>query len=336
MRGIDAETGEVAWSVDFETASSLGSPGFAIDDGVVVVPDEAGLVAIGAADGVERWRQPFPPAPRPTAGGGVVVVAAETDPPVAEPRIEAFHLSDGTPAWSVTSLPPLQVLDLTWVGEVVFVGGYGGPAAPVLDGATGAHRWTPSGGLAAGADDLAVVYSFAAPAAPAAPTTPVPAGTGEIDVPPPLTEGLVLTGLVGLDSATGRERWRSPGDGAAVTSAGVVTWRFGPPPSEPPADGSIPMILSSLSGLDPTDGSPRWSTEASLGAVVDDLVLLLHPDETMAAVGVADGVQRWEIPWPADATPPPVGFRFSSGDDGVAVLSLDGRSDAAQPEGCGD
>jgi hypothetical protein len=115
-----------------------------------------------------------------------------------------------------------------------------------------------------------------------------------------------------------------------------VTWRFGPPPSESPADGSIPMIPSSLTGVDPADGSPRWSTEASLGAVVDDLVLLLHPDETMQAVGVADGVQRWEIPWPADATPPPVGFRFSSGDDGVAVLALDARSDAAQPEGCGD
>jgi outer membrane protein assembly factor BamB len=337
VRGIDAGTGHVVWSVDYETAGLLGPPGFAVGDGVVVLPDATGLLAIGEADGVERWRQAFPPAPRPTAGGGVVVVAAETDPPVAEPRVEAFHLSDGTPAWSVTSLPPLQVLDLTWVGEVVFVGGYGGgPVAHVLDGATGTQRWTPSGGLAAGAEDLAVVYSLTAPPAPGAPTTAVPAGTGEIDVPAPTTVGPVVTGLVGLDSATGRERWRSPGDGAAVTPAGVVTWRFGPPPSESPADGSIPMIPSSLTGVDPADGSPRWSTEASLGAVVDDLVLLLHPDETMQAVGVADGVQRWEIPWPADATPPPVGFRFSSGDDGVAVLALDARSDAAQPEGCGD
>jgi hypothetical protein len=96
------------------------------------------------------------------------------------------------------------------------------------------------------------------------------------------------------------------------------------------------MNPSSLTGLDPADGSPPLSIEASLGAVVDDLVLLLHLNETMEAVGVADGVPRWEIPSPADATPPPVGFRFSAGDDSVVVLALDGRSDAAQPEGCGD
>jgi hypothetical protein len=79
-----------------------------------------------------------------------------------------------------------------------------------------------------GADDLAVVYSLTAPTAPGVPTSRVPAGTGEIDVAAPATEGPVVTGLVGLDSATGRERWRSPG---------VVTWRYGPPRrSHPPTD----------------------------------------------------------------------------------------------------
>jgi outer membrane protein assembly factor BamB len=307
IRGIDVDTGEIVWSVRYRQTgfgAHVGAGGFAVADGVVVFSDTAGLVALEASDGTERWRRASFPAFDLAAGGGVVVAAAESSF-VVPAVVEAFRLVDGSPAWSATGLPPMQLFDISWVGDVVFVSGFDGDFPVfVLDGTTGAVDWTPPGPLVSGAGDLAVTGAAHATlgVSPASPSDPAAA-----------------TDLVGLDSATGRERWRVPADGAATSSAGVVTWTWGTFPALPPADGSFPFVPSSLTGRDSAGGAERWMAEAILGAVVNDLALLVHEDATIDAVGVADGEHRWETAWPSTAVPPPAGFSATGG-DGVVVI----------------
>jgi outer membrane protein assembly factor BamB len=85
-RGDGAEV----WSVKYPQPGLSGRPGFAAADGVVVVSEAKELVAFALQDGSERWRQPFPAAPRPSAAGDLVVVAAESDPPVSARRSRPF------------------------------------------------------------------------------------------------------------------------------------------------------------------------------------------------------------------------------------------------------
>ncbi|HET7718730.1 MAG TPA: PQQ-binding-like beta-propeller repeat protein, partial [Acidimicrobiales bacterium] len=93
--------------------------------------------------------------------------------------------------------------------------------------------------------------------------------------------------LVGLDRATGAERWRSvvPGlqAGHAVEVAGVVAVR----------------IVDKLMGLDARTGAVRWSVAAGpndgwpLVAAGPDAVAVGGKDGTVTVVEVADGRRRW-------------------------------------------
>jgi len=346
LRAVDVPSGKQLWSVDYPQPGLMGRPGFAAGGDVAVVSEASNLVAFSLADGSERWRHAFPAAPRPAVVGGVVVAAAETMPPVSPPTVEAFRLTDGQPVWTATGLPALQVLDLSPVGGVVFVGGYSGsPMTYVLDAATGAMRWSQPAGLAAGAGDLAVTFRLgqSAPSASAgagaeAPATDAPAATdalGGVDAQPPTTDGPVAIGVVGLDAETGRTRWTTSGDGAAVTSAGVVTWIYGAPPASPPPDGSVPFIPSALTGVDPADGSRRWSSDGEVAAVVGDVALLFPNETTLEAVGLRDGAVRWHLPWPKSAVRPSVGSDVSAAGEGIVALALPG-TDASPAPGCGD
>ncbi len=346
VRALDAGTGAAVWSVNYPQPGLSGRPGFAAADGVVVVSEARELVAFALQDGSERWRQPFSAAPRPTAAGDLVVVAAESSPPVSAPQITAFHLTDGSPAWTATGLPDMQVLDISSVGSVLFVEGYNDQFSTyVLDAATGALRWSQPGGLAAGMGDLAVTFQMSSSnpdanggeATDTASSTPVVTdANGDIHIPAPPQEAPTRIGLAGIDITTGQQKWVAPGDQAAVTAAGVVAWQYGPPPVAPPAGGSIPFTPSTVTGLDPSNGTPRWTTQAVVGAVGTDIALLFPNNTTLRAVGVTDGQPRWQQPWPKDAAPAPAGFSISASDQDVVALALPGPPDQPPAQGCGD
>jgi hypothetical protein len=159
--------------------------------------------------------------------------------------------------------------------------------------------------------DLAVTYQMSnstpdanGPGATnSAGSTPVVTdANGDIIVAAP-PEGPTRIGLAGLDVTTGRQEWVAPGDQAAVTPSGVVAWQYGPPPAAPPAGDSIPFTHSTVTGLDPANGTPRWTTQAVVGAVANDIALLFPNNSTLEAVGVTDGQPRWHQPWPAEAVP---------------------------------
>jgi hypothetical protein len=114
----------------------------------------------------------------------------------------------------------------------------------------------------------------------------------------------------------------------------VVTSLFGPVSATPPADGSMPMVPSSLTARSPVNGSERWTTDALLAVLVDELVLLVRKDLTMEAVGVTDGRPRWQVPWPSDSSPPGPGLGAGTGDGRVVVIGLPGTDPDAQPGGC--
>jgi hypothetical protein len=146
------------------------------------------------------------------------------------------------------------------------------------------------------------------------------------------TSGTAGSTLVGYSTADGEERWQAAGDMVSLSDAGVITVLLGPPPTQPPADGSFPMPLMSVTGRDAIDGSELWTADVQSATVINDLAIL-HTDQTLEAVGVADGQPRWRIPWPADALTPLLGS-VSTGDDSVIVIWLPGTDPDAQPTGC--
>jgi outer membrane protein assembly factor BamB len=311
VRGIDVGSGEVVWSVDYRQPYLAAGPRIAVADGVVVFTDTSGLIAVDALDGVERWRKAVPTGPI-AAGAGLVLTASDVTT-LPSGRVDALTLDDGSPVWSSTGLPAMQVLDLLWTGDVAvasgFTGDMSGGAASIptyaLDGSTGAVRWTSPGFLAGGTGDLVVTH-----------------------------RGRSSPEMVGLDSTSGVERWRVPGDQVAVSSAGVVTSLLGPVPATPPADGSMPMVSSSLTARSPANGSELWTAEALLAVLVDELAVLVREDLTMEAVGVTDGQPRWQVLWPSDSSPPGAGLNVGTGDGNVIVILLAGTDPDAQPGGC--
>jgi outer membrane protein assembly factor BamB len=100
-------------------------------------------------------------------------------------------------------------------------------------------------------------------------------------------DGEPSTHLVGVDRATGAERWRTvlPGRqaGHAIEVGGVVAVR----------------VEDGLTGLDPRTGAVRWSVAADpdygwpLAAAGRDAVALGGRDGTVTVVEVADGRRRW-------------------------------------------
>jgi outer membrane protein assembly factor BamB len=110
---------------------------------------------------------------------------------------------------------------------------------------------------------------------------------------PGLGEGTLVvpleTGLVGLDAASGDERWRA-GEDLQPEFAGA---------SPLVVDGTVYMPLGvSLYALDVTTGETRWRfpiglQSLSMPAVADGTVYFAGQDTYVYALDAADGTERW-------------------------------------------
>lgn len=129
-------------------------------------------------------------------------------------------------------------------------------------------------------------------------------GPGNVQCNPIVVDGLLIgpTGggqLVGIDAATGTERWRFQPGGGTPAHRGLVHWA---------GDGGTPARLFFTAGthlwaLDPASGSPiasfgeagRVASGESrvAGAVFEDILILPLFDRDVAAFDARTGARRW-------------------------------------------
>jgi outer membrane protein assembly factor BamB len=224
--------GHPRWTVDHPSVRDVASR---LTADAVLVPTEEGLLALDRATGAPRWEARIGErANTPVIAGGRAVASTW------DGSLVAFGLADGRVAWRVplpgVALGPAsgddRVVVTTWEAE------HGaGAGALAVDPATGRQRWAvplPEGGVsgpgmvAAAGERLAVViagdiaaHALASDSGEERWSTPLEgAGSPEV-VPLDAGRGAVLLGhrlggLVLLDGADGRVRWKASSDGAAV------------------------------------------------------------------------------------------------------------------------
>lgn len=218
--------GRPRWTVDHRRVRDV-PPRLTAD--AVLVPTEAGLLALDRATGAERWETTIDERVNtPVVAGGRAVVSTWDE------SLVGFDLATGRLAWR-TPLPDLAIGPAAGDDRTVVATWAAGAVA--VDPADGRQRWTvslPAGGvsgpgLAGPANDRVVVVIAGDIAAHALDldsgeerwATPLEgAGSPEV-VPLDVGGGAVLVahrlgGMVVLDVANGAIRWEVSSDGAVV------------------------------------------------------------------------------------------------------------------------
>jgi outer membrane protein assembly factor BamB len=237
-------------------------------DVIVLVPESAPVIGLDPASGVERWTSSVTvsiPPDMPTfglVGGGELNAYLDTsmvDPAQAE--VIAIDASTGEHrwAWKPSSCAPFGATPTACIGGPwsptehgsVFIADVNANRVIALDPATGAQRWARSSGDRQlgrlDADDTIVLVE-------------------ELDAPDPSAPFTGLSGAsIGLDAATGAERWRhslaAAGLGARLTGGQVVVLEQTGAPLEPPFGGPPPVVSTTVRALDRLTGVERWSHE---------------------------------------------------------------------------
>lgn len=315
---LEADTGRERWRVSLEVESAFQP---AVGSGSVYVAADSRLVALDGEDGSQQWGQgtddPLAAPPVATADAVYVVTldddaegqvatpasGEETPTPTATDvrwfagTVTAVSSADGDVRWratrteqySFTSGPP-EKLALTAAGELILID---------LDGTLVAYN---SGGEEAWA-----------------------ANAGSVR--PAIADGVVSTGTVGIDSATGSRRWRlrvgdSITSGPAVVdntlyvgsddnylyalaaNSGRIEWtaRTDDIIRATPVVGEDAVYVGTINGtlyaVDRADGAELWSV--TVGSVVrspalqDGTLYLGNFSETVRAIDAADGSVRWQ------------------------------------------
>lgn len=187
LLALDAADGAERWSVRFERPQR-GAP---VTDGAMVYVatgfDGAIILALDAATGEERWRssQPANPVTGPVVADGQLIVG------FTDGTLVAFDAATGEERWRALAgesndedpSPPWPGLPVVVDGSLyVSSNGFSGARTLAIDAETGAVAWSADTGG----------FSTSAPAL-AGDTLLVGSDSGD---------------LIGLDAATGAERWR--------------------------------------------------------------------------------------------------------------------------------
>lgn len=269
--------------------------GYALDHAAETVGGES-LIAFDLRSGAERWRARAPDLgghqfTAPTAAGGAIFVGLS--PPIAAPNqadqtLLALDAATGAERWRLAVplmswAPPLVAADTLYAGSE-------DEAITAVDAATGALRWRRS-------------------ALPEADPERQPRGR-----PLAIAGGtLFLSGngfLLGLDAASGAERWR--------LDLPIDAWT----PIVAGRDGAYLSV-----GLDPAgrwdgtrilalapDGGTQWQVDipgihgTPLDLVLGDDVLVLRAptdDPVLVALDLAAGTERWRTTFDGYLPGPP-------------------------------
>ena len=312
-----------AWSVKFASgrvpmAYAITSEPVPVQDRLIVGLLDERIVALDPSTGAESWssRASCPGAPHPAVLRGAVFASLDNSPP----SILSLELESGATRWS-TELepgPPYGVLrPVAVAADRVFA--VVGKSVMALAADSGIVLWRVTIGESAwpvglAADDAAVVVTVA--------------------------DGSERGRLsVGLDAATGVERWRLAGEGriapsiaggdvfcagpeatltAVDAATGAVRWR-GPsnlqPWSEPAVASDVVLVtrrisifdasepLAEIHALDRATGTPKWTHRAP-GNAFDPQVALgrraaFFTAEKLRAIDRESGALLWEWSPPA-------------------------------------
>jgi len=274
---------------------------------------------------------------------------------VGREEVTAVDLTSGAPAWTVSrTLGPSSPAAVT--GDLVLFLEGGGDESASASGSPSASATSPSPSPSASrsaspstsASPSGRASETASTSSPSTTTTTstlvaIDLTTQERVWTVPLPEvshtGVLLIGqtaivgtddgqITAVDASTGEQRWSvDVGDHVLAPMAGTDELVLA---SVRPENQGSPSLVA----LRASDGSEVWRYQPS-GTVLDlggpsvagDLVYLVASDDSVRAVGVADGVERWasQLYTPTGGSPPAV-----SG-DGVFVTDQSGTVYALDP-----
>jgi outer membrane protein assembly factor BamB len=292
---VDKSAGSIRWSFCPDAPASV-EVAAASDDVVFAFSwskngADVALVAIDAANGVERWRAPVSPqqtAAGPFAGSGTIVVVGAAD---AAGHLIGLSAETGDEQWRV----PVQryVVPLANTESVVVINGHpsdpGPPFLQGLDRTTGEQRWQSNVVMS----DPSGVSGSRVPVAASGDTVVVPTGPSTIAV----------------DAGSGQERWHGDSVGSPFAAEETVVGRQGR--DEP---------TTTVQGLDLATGSKRWSASGrpSYGEVwsTGDGAVFVADGQEIVGYELADGAERWRMPMPEQV---PITEPMAADDDRVYV-----------------
>ena len=271
---VDLASGKDRWE---RAGPGCGVAGFlplaVIGDGVLAAPADAGVVALDAKDGAERWTA--------AVSGPVMWLAGDAQGLVAftDGRLVGLDPASGKPRWQLDvglgAQPPTVGSGIVVVGEVK-VAETPSVTITAYDLLTGAPRWhtdlPAQDAQAVVAGDVAVVSYTATD-----PSTPLATGNAA---------------LVGLDVRSGAERWRRTD--------------LGPPFGPPVVDRSTNDLVSTFVPADAaqpepsvqalqTDGRTRWTAAGLVVLAAGGGLVLATSFDGAALVGLdtRTGTERW-------------------------------------------
>jgi outer membrane protein assembly factor BamB len=316
---FDPATAAELWR---STVTIADTPG----DGVVVGTDGDDVVALDTRTGDELWRATVDLANGPTLDDGLVLWSDADD------VVHAVDASDGERRWEadgyraeglVRGLDELLVRHPEPSDGVVLVHRDGQLVA--LEASDGTERWAVDGWLA----DRVSVYVDDG--------ITIVGLVDDIDAVD-INEGVAITDQVGIDTATGAERWRHESAGVTVDRIigdhvvylGPGGWPLvdvrtdtvtGPHPSPPAAgDGFVTYAeAGQVLAVEPDTGAARWTVPvpgAAHVAVAGGTVVVATEDGQLVGLDSGDGAELWRIP---DA----VYGELLPTSDGIVVLGIE-------------
>lgn len=285
------KTGCVSWMRRLASASpapDLHSWRIEITDERILARDAETIVALSRDSGQVAWRKDFDPTEGPAGGPWVVtdsVAAVQTGT-----AVRALSLTDGSQLWTVDdthTVLPRQHAESDTIYTARLDDGWSVLAAHEVDGSV---RWRHR-------------VMEQAPAGPLPrPGEVADAGSTALVLTEDSTHDL---STIALDRDDGTRRWQRQDSRLLHVSEDVAVMMDVDRDVDEQQDGSVTISESpeAVVGLDVTDGTERWRTEAAgqhqeYGIVGD--VLVTRGAGELTGVDLATGERRWERDVAAD------------------------------------
>ncbi|MFB6172902.1 MAG: PQQ-binding-like beta-propeller repeat protein [Haloarculaceae archaeon] len=230
---VDAETGDAVWRRGLE----LGWLGPGLGDETLVVPLEAGLVGLDAADGSDRWRA-LEDLPTEIGGASPLVADGAVFVPLGV-SLYALDLATGEIRWRFPTGLPSESMPAVADGTISFAGD--DTYVYALDAADGTERWrtktdarieasvTVAGELVLAATEAGTVYALDRKTGGVRWTSRLPQGPEAVATDGSRVYLLTDDRLTALAVANGHRCWRNAGvstrylSGVAVCDGQVYT-----------------------------------------------------------------------------------------------------------------
>lgn len=285
------KTGCVSWVRRLASASpapDLHSWRIEITDERILARDAETIVALSRDSGQVAWRKDFDPTEGPP-GGPWVVSGAVAAVQMGE-AVRALSLIDGSELWTVDDTRTVLLRQHAESGTIYTARLEGGRSVLTAHEADGTVRWRHR------------VMERASTGPPPRPGEVTEAGSTALVISRDSAHGL---STIALDRDDGSRRWQRRDSRPLRVSEGVAVMMDVDRDVDEQQDGSVTISESpaAVVGLDVTDGTERWRTEAAgrhqeYGIVGG--VLVTRGTGDLTGLDLATGERRWQRDVAAD------------------------------------